>query len=193
MQTTRDHRYLTIIGVLSVAIPLVVALLLFSPTKWVVGGDWVYFLPHLNAVLNSATSVALLAGLVFIRQKKISYHRTAMLVAFVLGSIFLISYVIYHGAAESTKFGDTNHDGLVSAEELASLGFTRTLYLVILLSHIGLAIIVVPLVLLALYYAISEKFDKHRKIVKFTYPVWLYVSVTGVIVYLMISPYYGSL
>lgn len=190
MQTTQDNRYLTLIGVLSVAIPLVVALLLFSPTKLVVEGDWVYFLPHLNAVLNTATAVALLAGLWFIRQRKISYHRTAMLVAFILGSIFLVSYVIYHGAADSTKYGDVNHDGLVSASELASLGFARILYLIILLSHIGLAIVVVPLVLLALYYAISNKFIQHRKVVKFAYPVWLYVSVTGVIVYLMISPYY---
>lgn len=191
MQTTQDNRYLTIIGVLSVAIPLVVALLIFSPSKFAVEGDWVYFLPHLNAVLNTATSLALIAGLVFIKQKKTNYHRTAMLVAFVLGALFLVSYVIYHGAADSTKFGDVNHDQVVSAEELAAIGGMRMVYLVILLSHIGLAIIVVPLVLLALYYAISEKFNKHRKIVKFAYPVWLYVSITGVIVYLMISPYYG--
>lgn len=190
-QATQDNRYLIIIGILSVAIPVVVAVLLFMPTKMAVSGEWVYFLPHLNAALNSATSLALVLGLVFIKQQKIAYHRTAMLVAFTLGAIFLVSYVIYHGAAESTKFGDINSDGVISAEELADLGFLRTVYLIILLSHIGLAIVVVPLVLLALYYAITEKFAQHRKIVKFAYPVWLYVSVTGVIVYLMISPYYS--
>ncbi|MGB3588477.1 MAG: DUF420 domain-containing protein [Tunicatimonas sp.] len=190
-KTAQDNRYLIIIGVLSVAIPLVVALLLFSSAKVSVAGDWVYFLPHLNAALNSATSIALIAGLIFIKQQKIAYHRLAMLVAFTLGAIFLISYVIYHGSADSTKFGDVDNNGVVSATELAELGVMRTIYLIILLSHIGLAIIVVPLVLLALYYAISEKIDKHRKIVKFAYPVWLYVSVTGVVVYLMISPYYG--
>lgn len=93
-----------IIGI-SIAIPLVVAVLLFMPTKLTSLGGWVYFLPHLNAIINSAASVALILALVFIKQKKYNLHGATMTVAFVLGAIFLVSYVIYHGAAESTPFG----------------------------------------------------------------------------------------
>ena len=190
LKAANENRYLTLIGILSVVIPLAVAVLLFSPSKLDVEGGWVDLLPHLNGMINTATSIALIAGLVFIKQKKIQYHRSAMLIAFVLGAIFLISYVIYHSSAESTVYGDLNGNGTLEATETSSLGFLRTIYLVILISHIILAAVVVPFVLLALYFALSDKIVKHRKIVKFAYPIWLYVSVTGVIVYLMISPYY---
>lgn len=190
LNLAKENKYLTIIGVLSVVIPLAVAILLFMPAKLNLGSDWVSFLPHLNGVINTATSIALIAGLVFIRQKKIAYHRIAMLVAFILGSLFLVAYVIYHASAPSTVFGDLNGNGVLEFEESVSIGLLRPLYLFILLSHILLAIVVVPLVLLALYYAITRKFVRHRKIVRFAYPIWLYVSVTGVIVYLMISQYY---
>jgi len=99
-----------------------------------------------------------------------------MISAFILGCIFLIFYVIYHANAPSTKFGG---EGLI-----------RYVYFFFLITHILLAFIVVPLVLSAIYFAVSDKIEKHRKIVKFTFPVWLYVSITGIIVYLMISPYY---
>lgn len=190
LKAANENRYLTLIGILSVVIPLSVAVLLFSPSKLQVEGGWVDLLPHLNGMINTATSIALIAGLVFIKQKKIQYHRSAMLVAFVLGAIFLVSYVIYHSSAESTVYGDLNGNGVLEATEASALGFSRTIYLVILISHIILAAVVVPFVLLALYFALSDKIVKHRKIVKFAYPIWLYVSVTGVIVYLMISPYY---
>ena len=190
LNIAKENKYLTIIGVLSVVIPLAVAILLFMPSKLDLGNKWVNFLPHLNGVINTATSVALVAGLVFIKQKKIAYHRTAMLVAFVLGSLFLISYVIYHASAPSTMFGDLNGNKILEAEEAAAIGSWRAVYLFILLSHILLSIGVVPLVLLALYYAFTSRYDRHRKIVRFAYPIWLYVSVTGVVVYLMISPYY---
>jgi len=190
LKAANENRYLTLIGILSVVIPLAVAVLLFSPSKLDVEGGWVDLLPHLNGMINTATSIALIAGLVFIKQKKIQYHRSAMLIAFVLGAIFLISYVIYHSSAESTVYGDLNGNGTLEATETSALGFLRTIYLVILISHIILAAVVVPFVLLALYFALSDKIVKHRKIVKFAYPIWLYVSVTGVIVYLMISPYY---
>ncbi len=190
LNAVKENRYLTLIGILSVAIPIVVALLLFSPTKWQTGGDWVSLLPHLNAVINTATAVALIAGLIFIKNKNIKYHKRAMLTAFVLGSVFLVSYVIYHSSAPSTIFGDVNGNGILEEQEEAQLGNMRLIYLIILLSHIVLAAVVVPFVLLALYFALAKKYTRHRKIVKFGYPIWLYVSITGVIVYLMISPYY---
>jgi putative membrane protein len=190
INTVNENRYLTVIGILSVVIPLAVALLLFSPTKLEVEGGWVDFLPHLNGIINSATSVALVAGLLFIKQKKIKYHKTAMLIAFILGALFLVSYVIYHSSADSTVFGDINGNGVLEETEASTIGNLRVIYLIILISHIILAAVVVPFVLLALYFALSNKIDKHRKIVRFAYPIWLYVSVTGVVVYLMISQYY---
>lgn len=189
--TQNETRNLRIIGVLSVAIPVVVAILLFMPVRLNLGADWVYMLPGLNAVVNSATAIALIVGFVFIKQKKIQYHKTAMLAAFGLGCVFLVSYVIYHASVESVKFGDLNSDGVLSQAELLKIGIMRNVYLGILLSHILLAAIVVPFVLLAFYYALSNRIEKHRKIVKITLPVWLYVSVTGVVVYFLISPYYS--
>ena len=106
----------------------------------------------------------------------IKYHRISMMSAFVLGSLFLVSYVIYHSMADSTTFGGE--------------GWIRPVYYFLLLSHILLAIVVVPFVLFAFYFALTDKIEKHKKIVKYTFPIWLYVSVTGVLVYLMISPYY---
>ncbi|MBN7812262.1 DUF420 domain-containing protein [Algoriphagus sp. H41] len=164
-----------IIGI-SVAIPLAVAVLLFMPAKITSLGDWVYFLPHLNAVINTAASVALILGLVFIKNKKYSYHGATMTVAFVLGALFLVSYVVYHGAAESTSFGGE--------------GAIRTVYYVLLISHILLAAVALFPILFAYYYGYTDQREKHRKVVKFAYPIWLYVSVSGVIVYLLISPYY---
>ncbi|MCC5920504.1 MAG: DUF420 domain-containing protein [Cyclobacteriaceae bacterium] len=180
-----------VIIVLSIAIPVVVAVLLFSPSKITNAGSWIYFLPHFNAIINSLTSVMLIAGAyVIIKNKDIELHRTFMSTSFILGALFLVSYVIYHAGAESTKFGDLDGDGIVSSDELAQVGIWRSIYLGILLFHILLAVVVVPFVLFAFYYALSNQIEKHRKVVKFTYPIWLVVSVTGVIVYFMISPYY---
>lgn len=164
-----------IVGI-SIAIPLAVAVLLFMPAKITALGDWVYFLPHLNAVINSAASLALIVGLIFIKQKKYNYHGATMTIAFVLGTIFLVSYVIYHASAESTSFGGE--------------GFIRTVYYFLLITHIILAAVALFPILFAYYYGYTDQREKHRKVVKFAYPIWLYVSVTGVIVYLMISPYY---
>ncbi|MCC5944331.1 MAG: DUF420 domain-containing protein [Bernardetiaceae bacterium] len=191
-EVQRNNRpMLILIGVLSVAIPIVVAILLFMPEAARHEGFDARFLPHLNAVLNTATSLALIAGFVFIKNKNIKWHRTMMMSAFVLSSIFLVSYVIYHSSGYAgVKYGDVDGDGIVSATELAALGIMRTVYLVILLTHIVLAVVVVPLVLLAIYYAWTEQIERHKKIVKWTFPVWTYVAITGVIVYLMISPFY---
>tara|TARA_R110002020_G_scaffold99906_3_gene236785 strand:+ start:1732 stop:2286 length:555 start_codon:yes stop_codon:yes gene_type:complete len=161
---------------ISVVIPVVVAVLIFMPSKIDLGSEWVYFLPHLNAVINSAATVALVAGLVFIKKGNIPYHQASMTVAFVLGAIFLVSYVIYHAAAESTSFGGE--------------GMIRSLYYFLLLTHIVLAAVALLPILFAYYYGYTDQRAKHRKVVKFAYPIWLYVTVTGVIVYLMISPYY---
>ena len=166
-----------LIWVLSIAIPVVVALLIYMPQTGALGTLDVSFLPSLNALLNSLVAVCLLAGLYFVKNKNIAMHRTFMFTAFVLSSLFLISYVTYHFQAPATKYGGE--------------GVMRMIYFTVLLTHIILAAVVVPLVLFTIYFAISNQIDKHKKLVKFTYPIWLYVSVTGPLVYFMISPYYS--
>ncbi|WP_303310577.1 DUF420 domain-containing protein [Hymenobacter sp. BT730] len=169
-------KYKLLLGMLAAAVPLVVAGLYYFPEAFRVPGAQVKFLPAVNAVLNSLTALCLLIGFYFIRNKQVARHRAMMGTAFLLSSLFLVSYVIYHSQVPSTKFGG---EGLV-----------RTVYFVLLLSHILLAIVTVGLVLFTLYFALTEQFAKHRRIARWTFPIWLYVSITGVIVYFMIAPYY---
>lgn len=164
------------IRVLSGAIPLAVASLLALPQKLDLG-DWVYNLPHVIGVINTLTSLCLIFAFIAIKTKKnVSLHKKLNTTALVLGGLFLVCYVIYHASAPSTPYGGE--------------GSLRSVYYFFLISHVLLSIGVVPLVLLAFSYAWNGMIDKHKRIVKYTYPIWLYVSVTGVIVYLMISPYY---
>lgn len=162
--------------VIASVVPLLVAVLLFMPTKFDSAGEWVYFLPHLNAVVNTAATVALIAGLIFIKSGHITYHKASMTVAFALGAVFLVSYIIYHSMAESTSFGGE--------------GTIRTVYFVLLIAHIILAAVALFPILFAYYYGYTDQRVKHRKIVKFAFPIWLFVTISGVVVYLMISPYY---
>jgi putative membrane protein len=136
----------------------------------------VTFLPKLHALLNSLTAIALVVGFSFIRKGNIRYHRFAMVTAIVLSAFFLISYVTYHYQAAPTRFGGE--------------GTIRGIYYFILLTHIVLAAVIVPLVLLSVYFAISNQLARHRRIARWTLPIWLYVAITGVVVYFMISPYY---
>lgn len=172
----KSARYNRLINVLAIAIPVVVAVLLGIREK-VDLGSWTKVLPHVNGVINSITSVLLVAGLIFIRNKNINAHRRAMTAAFVFGSLFLVFYVLYHLSNDSTAFG--------------GVGAIRYIYYFLLISHIVLSIVVVWFVLRAVYFAYSNQIDLHKKTVKWAYPIWLYVSVTGVIVYLLISPYYS--
>ena len=173
-----DKKYFRLIQVLSIAIPVAVAVILLGMGRTKLPlGNWTKGLTALNAVINSATSVTLLLGFIFIKQKNIALHRIMMLISFVLGAVFLISYVLYHISNGDTHFGGT--------------GAIRYVYFFLLITHIILSIVVVRFVLLALYYALSRQFERHKNMVRFAYPIWLYVSVTGVIVYLMISPYYS--
>lgn len=182
--------YLRIIYLISILIPLVVAFLILFPTKLSMTGDWVKLLPGAHATINSLTVVTLIAALVSVKKGNIKAHRSFMFASLFLGVLFLISYILYHSSVESVKFGDINHDGELSEKELVEVGTSRIVYLVILASHILLSILVVPFVLFAFYYALTDQIERHKKMVKFTFPVWLYVSITGVIVYFMIEPYY---
>jgi putative membrane protein len=188
--STNNFTYLVIIGVLSIAIPVVVALLFYLPQTGKLGDLDVSILPHFNAVLNSSSAIALIVGYYFIKKGKRKEHIASMVSAFTLSSLFLISYVIYHYQGTHPGFGDLNSDGILSDIEKESIGGIRTIYLVVLLTHILLAAIIVPFVLLSVYFGITKQYASHRKVSKWTFPLWLYVAISGVIVYLLISPYY---
>ncbi len=166
-----------LINVLSIIVPIAVAVLISFPNKLDLGG-WTKNLSHVIGIINTLTTIALIAGLVFIKQKKVHQHRIAMTTAFALGGLFLVSYIIYHG---------TNPANVFNGE-----GSSRLVYLTLLISHIGLSLIVLPLVLRAMYFAVTKQFEKHKRTVKFAYPIWLYVSATGVIVYLMLYHFFPA-
>jgi len=163
---------------ISILIPIVVAVLIYLPKSSDEISPWIYNLPLLNAIINTFTAILRGRGYYVGKNSMVKYHKISMISAFILGALFLVFYIIYHSNAPSTKFGG---EGLI-----------RIVYLFFLMTHILLAFIVVPLVLSAIYFAVSDKIDSHRRIVKFTFPVWLYVSITGVIVYMMINPYYPN-
>lgn len=165
-----------VVNVISIAIPVVVALLLGVQQK-VDLGTWTKALPHLNAFINGSTALLLLVGLMAIRTGRKEMHKKAMLSAFGFGSVFLVSYVVYHFSNPSTHFGGTDT--------------IRYLYYILLLSHILLAAVVVYFVLMALYFALRADWNGHKQMVRWAWPIWFYVSVTGVLVYLMIRPYYS--
>ena len=153
--------------------------------------SFIYKLPGLNAILNGSCSVLLVFSLLAIKKKNIALHRKLNLTAFLLSSLFLLSYVTAHYFIPDTRYGDVDHNGLLDAAEAAAVSGIKPLYLTILLSHILLAVLVFPMVLLSFYYGLTDQREKHKKLTRFSYPIWLYVTVTGVVVYLMISPYYN--
>lgn len=175
MTHIHEKRSTFLINLLSIVIPLLVAALLGIRTK-VELGFWTSILPHVIGGINTLTSILLVAGIIFLKAGKIQWHRYAMTSAFILGGLFLICYVTYHLSNPSTAYGGQ--------------GLIKNLYYFILFSHIALSMVVLPLVLRAFFFAITEQFDRHTQVAKFAFPIWLYVSVTGVLVYLMISPYY---
>jgi putative membrane protein len=152
---------------------------------------FIYRLPMLNAFLNGSCTVLLLFSLWAIKSKNIALHKKLNLTAFVFSTVFLLSYVTAHYFIPDTKYGDIDHDGLMSATEVAAVSGVKPIYVVILLTHIFLAVLVLPMILLSFYYGLTDQIQKHKKLTRFSYPIWLYVTITGVVVYLMISPFYN--
>lgn len=171
----KDKTSLKLINTISIVIPLAVALILGIRTKFDFG-TWTKVIPHINAIINSATAVFLIVALGFIKRKQISLHKLFMSIAMGFGACFLVLYVIYHISNASTSFLET--------------GFIRYFYYFILVSHILASLIVLPLVLRSYYFGFNRMDDLHLKVTKYSFPIWLYVSITGVIAYWMISPYY---
>jgi len=174
----RDNIFVPIIISLSIIIPIVVALLMLFPNVFYIASENYDFssLPFFHAVLNGSTAILIFTGFVLIKNKKTQLHKTAMLSAFVLSSIFLVSYVISKMTNEPILFGGE--------------GMIRYVYFFILISHILLSIPVLPLALFSIYRGITGEIEKHKSIVKWAFPIWMYVSITGVLVYLLMSSYY---
>jgi len=186
----RDKFYFRLIITVSAVVFLLVLFLSQLPKAENVP-SFVKYLPKLNALLNGTCTLILLTSFYFIRRKKITIHKRLNITAVILSTIFLLSYVLFHSFGVETRYGDLNHDGVVDAIEKAQAGNLRLVYFAILSSHIILAAIVLPLVLLSLYRGLTNQVKLHRKIVRWSFPVWLYVTASGVVVYLMISPYYN--
>lgn len=148
------------------------------------------FLPPFHATVNAITAVVLLAALYFIRKKNVEAHRKAIYVAVGLSVLFLLSYVAYHFTTPETLYGDANQDGLVDAAEKAAVGSMRTIYLLILLTHIVLAAVSLPFILFTFIRAYTNQIDRHRKLARWVWPMWFYVAVTGPLCYWMLMPYY---
>jgi putative membrane protein len=174
-----EQKFNKFIIIVSILIPVVVAILFSVKLKdFGFHVEPLSFLPPIYATINGITAIVLIAGVLAIKNGKRKLHEKLMTTAIALSVAFLVMYVAYHMTSDSTKFGGE--------------GIIRPIYFFILISHILLSIAVIPLVLISYVRALANKFDKHKKIAKITFPIWLYVAVTGVVVYLMISPYYAS-
>lgn len=171
---TSAEPYKKLILTLSIIIPFAVAALF----KIRIPGYDFSFLPPIYAAINGITAVLLVVAVIAIKNKNRYMHELLMKISIGLSTIFLVLYVVYHMFSDSTPFGGE--------------GAIRVFYYIILISHIVLSVVVIPFVLFTFSRALSANFERHKALAKFTFPLWLYVAVTGVIVYLMISPYYGS-
>ena len=150
----------------------------------------VHVFAKMNAIINSIVTCLLVLALISVKMGKYRLHRNVMLAALFLSIVFLLSYISHHLLAGDTRFGDINHDGLLSEIEKQSAGTRRIVYYFILGTHIPLAGIVLPFILFTAYRGLTGEFRKHKKLARITWPLWFYVAVTGVVVYVMISPYY---
>jgi putative membrane protein len=151
----------------------------------------VHVFAFINAILNSMVSVALIAAMIAVKQRNYQLHKNIMLVAIVLSVLFLVSYITHHLLSGDTKFGDADHNGILSAAEIAAVSSVRYFYYIMLATHIFLAAVILPFILFTAYRALIGEYPAHKKIARYTWPLWLYVSITGVLVYIMISPYYS--
>lgn len=184
-----DKKAKTLIFVFSAVVFSAVVILSRVKLNVDLGFD-VHVFAKANAIINSCVALLLVVALVAVKKRKFSLHKNLMLAAMFLSILFLVSYICHHLLAGDTRFGDVNHDGIVDDIEKAAVGSSRMIYFIILITHIPLAGIILPFILFSAYRALTGEFDKHKKLVRITWPVWFYVAVTGVVVYIMISPYY---
>lgn len=176
-KTTIEKKFKSLIIIVSVVIPLAVVLLFSIRLKdFGINVEPLSFLPPIYAAINGITALLLVSGVVAIKKGNRALHQKLMTSAIACSLVFLLMYVAYHMTAESTKFGGE--------------GVIKYVYFFLLITHIALSVTIIPLVLFTYVRALSGEFDRHKKLARITFPLWLYVAVTGVIVYLMIAPYY---
>jgi len=147
-------------------------------------------LPPFYSALNALTAVVLLVALYYIRQKKVMQHRNAIFVALTLSVLFLLAYVLYHFTTPSTVYGDLDHNGILEEMEAAAVAGSRPFYLIILISHVVLAAVSFPFILFTFVRGYTYQVERHKKMARWVFPVWLYVAITGPICYYMLLPYY---
>jgi len=150
----------------------------------------VHLFAKANAIINSIVTILLIVAFIAVRRKNYILHRNIMFTAMFLSVLFLISYICHHLFAGETRFGDVSHDGILTAAERSAAGSRRYIYYSILGTHIPLAGIILPFILFTAYRSQIGEYTRHKKLARITFPIWLYVAITGVIVYWMISPYY---
>ena len=187
--TKNDKKAYWLIGIFSVVVFSVVVLLGKFQLEVDLGFD-VHIFAAANAFINATIAILLVAALWAVKNKQYALHKKLMLAALVLSVLFLVSYIAHHLLAGEAKFGDSNHDGLVDEQELMAVGNTRLIYFIILITHIFLAAIILPFILFTAYRALTAEYTLHKKLAKITWPLWLYVAITGPVVYWMIHPYY---
>lgn len=184
-----DRKAYWVIWIFSVVVFTLIALLSNFKLSIHPGFD-IHIFAKINAVINSAVAVLLVAGLISIKNRKYVLHRNIMITAMLLSVLFLVSYIAHHLLAGEARFGDINHDGLLSHAEKLQAGSVRVFYLILLSTHIILAAVILPFILFTAYRALTSEWPLHRKLAKYTWPLWFYVAVTGPLVYYLISPYY---
>lgn len=173
---SRDRIVVPTIVAISVVVPLLVVVLMYLPQRYNFTGVEMGTFPFFHAVLNFCTALLLIAGYTSLQMKQIKWHRNLMISAFLLSTVFLVSYVISKMSNDPVPFGGE--------------GILRPIYFFILITHILLSAIIVPLVLFTMYRGLTGEVEKHRKIAKYTFPIWMYVAITGVLVYVFMAPYY---
>lgn len=170
----KAKQYNRIVTIVSIVVPLLVAALFKD--RYIQGVDF-SFLPPIYASINGLTAILLIAAIVAIKNKNVALHQKLMTTALVCSAMFLVLYVVYHSGSDRTPYGGT--------------GTIKYIYYLILISHILLSVVIIPLVLFSYVRAITGRIEEHRKLVKWAFPLWLYVAISGVVVYLMIAPYYA--
>ena len=190
---TLENRLKWPIIFVSILIPVIVAVLFSVKLKdFGIDVEPLSFLPPIYASINGLTALLLIMGVIAIKNGNQKVHERFMTTAIACSVVFLVMYVAYHMTTDSTIYGDIDGNKILDETEKTNAGWMRDVYLFILLTHILLSVAIIPLVLITYVRALAMRFDKHRKIAKITFPLWLYVAVTGVVVYLMISPYYAN-
>jgi putative membrane protein len=177
--------------IISFSILVFTAVVLLNKVKLDIDpGFDVHFFALINAMINSWVAILMLLALWMVKNKRYEMHKRLMLTSMCLSILFLISYICHHLLAGDTRFGDINHDGIIDEAEKSDAGSMRIFYYIVLVTHIPLAGLVLPFILFTAYRALIGEYPEHKRLARITWPVWFYVALSGVVVYLLISPYY---